>query len=105
MLFRSETNRILLSKRTDGRLIEGSVIHPPVAIAATAVVENCILGPHASVAAGARLKNAVVRDSIINENAVVEDILIEGSVIGENAVVRGAFKRLNVGDSSEVKIT
>ena len=59
---------------------------------------------HASVAAGARLRNAVVRDSIINENAVVEDILIEGSVIGENAVVRGAFKQLNVGDSSEVKI-
>jgi glucose-1-phosphate thymidylyltransferase len=46
-----------------------------------------------------------VRDSIINENAVVEDILIESSVVGENAVVRGAFKRLNVGDSSEVKIT
>ena len=100
-----ETNRILLDKRVDGRGIEGSVIHAPVSIAPTAVVENCILGPHASVGAGARLKNAVVRDSIINENAIVEDILIESSVIGENAVVRGAFKRLNVGDSSEVKIT
>jgi len=100
-----ETNRILLGKRTDGKPIEGSVIHRPVSIAPTAVVENCILGPHASVAAGARLRNAVVRDSIINENAVVEDILIESSVVGENAVVRGAFKRLNVGNSSEVKIT
>ena len=100
-----ETNRILLDKRMDGKGIEGSVIHPPVSVAPTAMVENCILGPHASVGAGARLKNAVVRDSIINENAVVEDILIEGSVVGENAVVRGAFKRLNVGDSSEVKIT
>ena len=47
----------------------------------------------------------MVRDSIVNENAIVEDILIEGSVIGENAVVRGAWKILNVGDSSEVKIT
>ncbi len=100
-----ETNRVLLGKKVGARAIDGSVIHSPVSIAATAVVENCILGPHASVAAGARLKNAVIRDSIINENAIVEDILIEGSVIGENAVVRGAFKRLNVGDSSEVKIT
>ncbi len=100
-----ETNRVLLEKKVGARAIDGSVIHSPVSIAATAVIENCILGPHASVAAGARLKNAVVRDSIINENATVEDILIEGSVIGENAVVRGAFKRLNVGDSSEVKIT
>jgi glucose-1-phosphate thymidylyltransferase len=100
-----ETNRILLDKRVGARAIAGSVVHAPVAIAATAVIENCIVGPHASVAAGARLRNAVVRDSIINENAVVEDILLEGSVIGENAVVRGAFKQLNVGDSSEVKIT
>ncbi len=100
-----ETNRILLDRRVGARAIDGSVIHSPVSIAATAVVENCILGPHASVAAGARLKNAVIRDSIVNENAVVEDILIEGSVVGENAVVRGAFKRLNVGDSSEVNIT
>ena len=100
-----ETNRVLLTKRGGRVAIEGSVVHPPVAVAPGAVVENCILGPHASVAAGAKLRNAIVRDAIINENAVVEDILIEGSVLGENAVVRGAFKRLNVGDSSEVKIT
>jgi glucose-1-phosphate thymidylyltransferase len=100
-----ETNRVLLDKRARTVSIPGSVVHTPVSVAAGAVIENCILGPHASVAAGARLRNAVVRDSIVNENAVVEDILIEGSVLGENAVVRGAFKRLNVGDSSEVKIT
>lgn len=100
-----ETNRVLLGKRVGARAIDGSVIHSPVAVAAGAVIENCILGPFVSVGAGARLRNAVVRDSIVNENATVEDILIEGSVVGENAVVRGAFKRLNVGDSSEVKIT
>jgi glucose-1-phosphate thymidylyltransferase len=57
-----------------------------------------------SVAAGARLRNAVIRDSIVNENASVEDMLLERSVVGENAVVRGGFKCLNVGDSSEVRI-
>jgi glucose-1-phosphate thymidylyltransferase len=100
-----ETNRVLLDKRTETLVIPGSVIHSPVSVAETAAVENCILGPHASVAAGARLKNAIVRDAIINENAIVEDMLIEASVVGENAIVRGAFKRLNVGDSSEVNIT
>jgi glucose-1-phosphate thymidylyltransferase len=100
-----ETNRVLLDKRAQPVTLPGSVVHPPVLVAADAVVENCILGPHLSVASGARLRNAVIRDSIINENAAVEDILLEGSVVGENAVVRGAFKRLNVGDSSEVRIT
>ena len=100
-----ETNRVLLGRGGGRPVIPGSVVHAPVSVAAGAVIENCIIGPHASVGAGARLRNAVVRDSIINENAVVEDILIEGSVVGEKAVVRGAFKRLNVGDSSEVEIT
>jgi glucose-1-phosphate thymidylyltransferase len=48
------------------------------------------------------LINAVVRDSIINEDARVEDILIEGSVVGSGSRVRGGFRRVNVGDSSEV---
>ena len=100
-----ETNRVLLGKLGNAEAIQGSVVHGPILVARDAAVENCILGPHVSVASGARLKNAVVRDSIVNDNATVEDILIEASVVGENALVRGAWKTLNVGDSSEVKIT
>jgi len=100
-----ETNRVLLSKHPQKTAIAGSVVHPPISVVEGATVENCILGPYVSVAAGARLKNAVVRDSIVNQNATVEDILIEGSVVGGNAVVRGAWRSVNVGDSSEVNIT
>ncbi len=100
-----ETNRALLGRRPPPAPIPGSVLHAPVSVGEGASVENCIVGPNASIGAGARLRNAVVRDSIVNENATVEDILIEGSVVGANAVVRGAWKILNVGDSSEVKIT
>jgi glucose-1-phosphate thymidylyltransferase len=49
------------------------------------------------------VRQAVVRNSIVNEAAIVEDILLDSSVVGENAVVRGAYQRLNVGDSSEVE--
>lgn len=100
-----ETNRILLAKRAGSPKVPGSIVHGPVAIGEGAALENCIVGPHVSIAAGARLRNAVVRDSIINENAVVEDIMLEGSVVGENAVVRGGFNHVNVGDSSEVRFT
>ncbi|MBI5711303.1 MAG: NTP transferase domain-containing protein [Candidatus Eisenbacteria bacterium] len=100
-----ETNRVLLDKRAQPVQIPGSVVHDPVLVAAGATVENCILGPHVSVAAGALLRNSVVRDSIVNERATVEDIMLESSVVGENAVVRGGFRRVNVGDSSEVFFT
>jgi glucose-1-phosphate thymidylyltransferase len=100
-----ETNRALLDRQGGAPTLPGSVVHPPVVVGPGAVIENCILGPHVSVGAGARLKNAVVRDSIINEQATVEDILVESSVVGGNALVRGGFRRVNVGDSSEVSFT
>jgi glucose-1-phosphate thymidylyltransferase len=100
-----ETNRVLLGKCDGATEVAGSLVHPPVCIAGDAIIENCILGPHVSVAAGARLRNAVVRDSIINENATVQDIMLESSVVGVNAVVRGGYRRVNVGDSSEVDFT
>jgi glucose-1-phosphate thymidylyltransferase len=99
-----ETNRILLDRLAQTPAIPGSVTQGPVFVGEGVSIENCVLGPHVSVAAGARLRNAVLRDTIVNENATVEDILLEGSVVGENAIVTGGFRRVNVGDSSEVHI-
>ena len=76
---------------------------PPVALDPTAVVTAAVIGPHVTIGPRVQVRRAVVRNSIVNEGAVVEDILLEGSVVGENAVVRGAYQRLNVGDSSEVE--
>lgn len=99
-----ETNRVLLAKLAKPVQVPGSVVHPPVAVGAGAVIENCIVGPNVSVAAGAELRNAVVRDTIVNRKARIEDVLLEGSVVGENCVVGGRFQRINLGDSSEVHI-
>ena len=101
-----ETNRALLDL-TGGQTTGGhgsGIVIAPVAIDASATVENAIVGPHATVAAGAVIRNSIVRNTIISENAVVEDALLDASVIGDHAVVRGSFKKLNVGDSSEVEV-
>ena len=101
-----ETNRELLDVKGDapGPAPAGSVIVPPVAIDPTAVIEHSIIGPHVSIAARAVVRESVVKNSIVNEDAVVEQTLLEGSVIGENALVTGTFRHLNVGDSSEVRL-
>jgi glucose-1-phosphate thymidylyltransferase len=44
----------------------------------------------------------VVRDSVLSEGSMVTDALLESSLIGANAVIRGGFKKLDVGDSSEI---
>ncbi|MDI6808465.1 MAG: sugar phosphate nucleotidyltransferase [Candidatus Eisenbacteria bacterium] len=100
-----EANRELLNMNSKPCKIDSGIIIPPVAIDPSAKIENSIVGPHVSVAAFVSLKNSIVRNSIINERASVQDMLLDASVVGERSIVEGAFKKLNVGDSSEIQLT
>ena len=75
---------------------------PPVYIAPNATVERSVIGPYATVADGAIVKDSIVRNTIISDGATVESCLLEESIIGNNAIVRGNFYNLNVGNSSEI---
>jgi glucose-1-phosphate thymidylyltransferase len=100
-----QANRALLDQTPrSSQHVPGSVIISPSAIAETAAVEGSILGPYVTVADGAKVVNAVIRDSIINSNARVENVLLEHSIIGDNAAVTGRRGRINLGDSSEIEI-
>lgn len=96
------TNRYLLDLLPSSPTIPGVVVVHPVSIDPTARISQSIVGPYVSIAAGVSVTNAILRNTIVNENAEVSDMLLDASVIGENAVVRGSFQVLNVGDSSEV---
>ncbi len=96
------TNRYLLDLVPGSPAIPGVVVIHPVSIDPTAEVQQSIIGPYVSVAGGARIRNSILRNSIINESAEVSDMLLDSSVIGEHAIVSGTFQVLNVGDSSEV---
>lgn len=100
-----ETNRDLLDRHAAPAAVAGSVIVPPVAIDPTATVTNSIVGPHVTVAAGAQVTDSVIRNSIVNEGARVTRMLLDASVVGEAATVEGAYRRLNIGDSSELDIS
>jgi glucose-1-phosphate thymidylyltransferase len=97
------TNRYLLAEHHQPpRACPGNLIVPPVAIHDSAVLVGSIVGPNVSVAAGARVTNSIVRDSIIHNDAVVENALLDGSVVGNRASVLMRCARLNVGDSTEL---
>lgn len=104
------TNRELLDKQMLGAKDHSnlssrypdSVIKMPVAIAEDARLEGCIVGPHVSISAGSVLKDCIVRNSIIGENADVGSIVLQDSLISDNAKVAGNLINLNVGDSSEI---
>ncbi len=99
-----ETNRRLLDLAPRDLEYPGSVIIPPVSIAASAVIEESIIGPYVSVLEDARVKRSIVRDSIIGNQAVVEVSLLEASLIGEKSVIRGKHGRLNIAGTTEFGI-
>lgn len=97
------TNRHLLHSTATNGNHEGVVIVPPVFISPLSTVKNSVVGPFATIAEGAVVEDSIVRNSIISEHANVHNALLEDSIIGSNAVVKGGFKRINIGDSSELE--
>ena len=99
-----ETNRRLLDAdaHLPAEARKGNIILEPVYIADSAKVSGSILGPYVSIAEGSVVQHAIVRNTIINQNAVVKSILLDESLVGQGAVVNGRMNRLNVGDSSQV---
>lgn len=83
---------------------EGFTVVPPVFIHPTADIESSVIGPHASIDAGVRIVNAVVRNSIIDTGAEIDNCILDQALVGEKAKVTGRGKALFVGDNSFVDL-
>ena len=119
-----ETNRYLLERLQVGRLeslpagkLEPSNLStfqsanvevvPPVFIHETAIIENSVIGPYASIGAHCVITRSRIENSILEEGVQVTDAALSGSIIGQQAKVqgRGADDQpmaLNIGDNSSV---
>lgn len=100
-----QTNRYLLdngsaneSPVTNGTVVQPSFVH------ADADISGSVVGPYASVSAGASIRNSVITDAIIEENAVVHNVVLDHSVIGTKAEVNGSADILDIGDNSKVNL-
>jgi glucose-1-phosphate thymidylyltransferase len=100
-----QTNRYLLdhghnsgANRPPGNYL----VVPPVSIAPTATITDAIIGPYATIADNCRITDSIIRNSIIDEGAYIDDTMLDRSLIGKGALVRGHYYALNVGDSSQV---
>jgi glucose-1-phosphate thymidylyltransferase len=99
------TNRYLLEHGHDNSAQHrdnGYLVVPPVHIAATAVIQNSVIGPYATISDGCHIVGSIIRDSIIDEDAHIEDTTLDQSLIGKGALVKSSYRKLNVGDSSSV---
>ena len=96
------TNQYLLDLKSVSKKFDDVVINRPVFIADDAEIKNSVIGPYATIDAGCKIEDCIIKNSIVGANAFVSKTLLENSIIGNNSVIRGSFKRLNSGDSSEI---
>jgi len=98
------TNRHLLDKGfvIPDTVQEGNVIIPPVYISQSASVSKSVIGPYATIADNTVVAESIIKDSIIGSGSRVEQSLLDRSIIGNEAYVKGNYKRINLGDSSEI---
>ena len=103
-----ETNRYLLSHGSDNteetRKRKGVTIIPPVFIHPDAKIENCVIGPHVSIGKGACVKESILKNSIVEQDADIEKMVLERSLIGRMAGVKGRAETMNIGDNSWIEI-
>jgi glucose-1-phosphate thymidylyltransferase len=98
------TNRHLLDKASfcADSAKDGNVIIPPVYISKSASIRNSVIGPYATIADNTAVEESIIKDSIIGTGSRVEQALLDRSIIGNEAYVKGNYKRINLGDSSEI---
>jgi glucose-1-phosphate thymidylyltransferase len=99
-----ETNCYLLEHGHDNSVEaarrKGVAIIPPVFIHPSAVVENSVIGPHVSIDCDCQVRNAIMKNSIVDEGTQVQQMILEGSLLGRHVQLQGQAARLSLGDSS-----
>ncbi len=84
------------------RRIRDSTVIDPSYVDESAKVTRSVIGPHASIAAGAVVSDSVIRSSIVEEKARIENCVLERSLVGRSAVVDGKAKSINISELSEI---
>jgi len=102
-----ETSGVIVEKEadeTDGSRFKETKIIDPVYIGEDVELENCIIGPHASIDAGCSLKKSTVKNSLIQEQTTLENCHIENSTIGKHVGLKNVDLQVHVGDHSKIGI-
>ena len=97
------TNAYMLKTDANCENLPGSVILPPVYIPDSAVINRAIIGPNVTIGENALIEYSIISNSIINDDARVQNVILRESLIGSNAQVSGQSEKLVIGDHSSIE--
>jgi glucose-1-phosphate thymidylyltransferase len=79
-----------------------SVIISPCFIGDGAIIENSVVGPHASVGEQTHIRDSRVINSIIQKNSLVSNAVLENSMLGNFVNFEDRPEDLNMGDFNSI---
>jgi glucose-1-phosphate thymidylyltransferase len=100
-----ETNEAMLTRGRARRPKNtgDSTIIDPVYIEDNVTLRKSKVGPNVSIGAGSVLDNAEISNSIVGSNAKITKAVLKNSLVGDDTVVEGVKGEMTVGDHSEVR--
>ncbi len=98
-----QTNRYLLGQLNPApRDYTDSIVIPPSFVDPTATLTRSVVGPHASIGAGAKLDGVVIANSVVGEGAAIANATLDGSILSAGATARAEPRRLNLWATSAI---
>ena len=77
-----------------------SIIIPPCYIGKDVILENSIVGPHVSLGKGSMVTNSIIKNSILQDDAIIVDANMKDSMLGSNSKYKGLARDLSLSDYS-----
>ncbi len=98
------TNRFLLENSAGFENVpqvgDDVEIVPPVYVHPDAKITASVIGPYASIAAGCKVSDSKIENSVIEENTTIQASQLQESLIGARVQINGAHGSLIIGDDS-----
>jgi len=86
----------------DSVVLENSKIIQPCYIGENVSLKNCVIGPHVSVGANTTIENAVISNSIIQNDTTIKGLNFTNSMVGNKVKINKSAKQISIGDYNEL---
>ena len=82
--------------------LENAIIIEPCYIGHHVILKNCVVGPHVSVGANTKIENAIISNSIIQNDTEIKGLNFTNSMVGNKVKINKSAKQISIGDYNEL---
>jgi glucose-1-phosphate thymidylyltransferase len=83
--------------------VENSTVIPPCFLGENVVIKDSIIGPHVTIGTGTKIEKCELKNSLIQNNSVIQQLDCSNAMIGNNVHYNGNHTFVSIGDYSELK--